>query len=155
MLKFRNMRRYVPAFYLQKITFVLLFSYRGIIHCPFKRRKYSMGNLICSNPGCRNKALYGKFCTKCGGGLIKLPEFRCANCKNLVGEGHIFCADCGMQIQPHKDTIPEEMRLIGAIALGYERTPQPHEAGDAAFGRGASAARARASVGWVAHFGVW
>ena len=51
--------------------------------------------------------------------------------------------------------VPAEMRLIGAVALGYERTPQSHEAGDAAFGRGASAARARADVGKVAHFGGW
>lgn len=51
--------------------------------------------------------------------------------------------------------VPEELRLIGAIALGYERTPLPHEVGDAAFGRGASAGRARAGVDRVAHFGGW
>jgi nitroreductase len=51
--------------------------------------------------------------------------------------------------------VPPHLVLIGAVALGYERTPQPHEAGDAAFGRGRSASRPRAGAESILHFGGW
>lgn len=51
--------------------------------------------------------------------------------------------------------VPEHLQLIGAIALGYERSATPAESGDPAFGRGASAERRRASVEEIVHFGGW
>ena len=51
--------------------------------------------------------------------------------------------------------VPGHLQLIGAIALGYERTPSPGEATDRAFGSGASADRRRASPEDVLHYGTW
>jgi len=51
--------------------------------------------------------------------------------------------------------VPENLQLIGAIALGYERLPATNERDDAAFSRGASAARKRASAEEIIHFGTW
>ena len=51
--------------------------------------------------------------------------------------------------------VPQQLQLIGAIALGYERTATEAEGSDPAFGRGASAARQRASAEEIVHFGTW
>ena len=51
--------------------------------------------------------------------------------------------------------VPAHLQLIGAIALGYERLPTTNESNDAAFSRGASAARKRASAEEILHFGIW
>jgi nitroreductase len=51
--------------------------------------------------------------------------------------------------------VPSHLQLIGAIALGYERTPEPSERDDEAFARGASAARRRATAQEIVHFGAW
>jgi len=51
--------------------------------------------------------------------------------------------------------VPNHLQLLGAIALGYERTPTSSENNDAAFSRGASAARKRATAQEIVHFGTW
>lgn len=51
--------------------------------------------------------------------------------------------------------VPDHLQLIGAIALGAERVPSAEESADRAFTRGASAARARASVEDIIHFDRW
>lgn len=51
--------------------------------------------------------------------------------------------------------VPGHLQLIGAIALGYERAPNPGESADLAFGSGASADRRRASPGDILHYGSW
>jgi nitroreductase len=51
--------------------------------------------------------------------------------------------------------IPTHLQLIGAVALGYERTPEASEANDAAFSRGASANLPRLSTDDIVHYGGW
>lgn len=51
--------------------------------------------------------------------------------------------------------VPGHLQLIGAIALGYERAPNPGESADLAFGSGASADRRRASPEDILHYGSW
>jgi nitroreductase len=51
--------------------------------------------------------------------------------------------------------IPTHLQLIGAVALGYERTPEASEANDAAFTRGASANLPRLSTDDIVHYGGW
>lgn len=51
--------------------------------------------------------------------------------------------------------IPDHLQLIGAIALGYERTPTESESNDPAFTRGLSASRRRASTEEIIHYGAW
>lgn len=51
--------------------------------------------------------------------------------------------------------IPNQLQLLGAIAMGYERLPNDGEQNDAAFTPGASAARKRASSEEIIHYGAW
>ena len=51
--------------------------------------------------------------------------------------------------------IPGHLQLIGAVALGHERTPNAGESMDPAFGAGASADRRRATPEEIMHFGRW
>jgi nitroreductase len=52
-------------------------------------------------------------------------------------------------------SIPEQLQVIGAIALGYERVPSADERDDDAFGSGASANRPRATSEMIIHYGAW
>ncbi len=52
-------------------------------------------------------------------------------------------------------SIPDRLQLIGAIAIGYERTPTDDEANDAAFATGASARRPRADTEQIIHYAGW
>jgi len=51
--------------------------------------------------------------------------------------------------------VPQRLQLLGAIALGYERTPTNAEVDDPAFGRGLSAARPRAATSDIIRYGTW
>lgn len=51
--------------------------------------------------------------------------------------------------------VPARLQLIGAIALGYERTPTEPETDDPAFARGLSAGRRRATAEEIIHYGAW
>ncbi|MFM2180722.1 MAG: hypothetical protein RIR54_16 [Actinomycetota bacterium] len=51
--------------------------------------------------------------------------------------------------------VPARLQLIGAIALGYERTPSEPETDDPAFARGLSAGRRRATAEEIIHYGAW
>lgn len=51
--------------------------------------------------------------------------------------------------------VPDHQQLIGAIALGYERTPTESEINDPAFTRGLSASRRRASTDEIIRYGAW
>lgn len=51
--------------------------------------------------------------------------------------------------------VPTHLQLIGAIALGYERTATEDDSDDPAFSRGVSAGRRRASATEILHFGGW
>ena len=51
--------------------------------------------------------------------------------------------------------VPTDVHLIGAVALGYERTPEASEANDTAFSRGASANLPRLSTDDIVHYGGW
>ncbi|MFM7899999.1 MAG: hypothetical protein ACKO97_13690, partial [Actinomycetota bacterium] len=51
--------------------------------------------------------------------------------------------------------VPQRLQLLGAIALGYERTPTDAETDDPAFGRGLSAARPRAATSDIIRYGTW
>jgi len=51
--------------------------------------------------------------------------------------------------------VPQRLQLLGAIALGYERTPTDAETDDSAFGRGLSAARPRAATSDIIRYGTW
>ena len=51
--------------------------------------------------------------------------------------------------------VPAHLQLIGAIALGYERTPTETETDDPAFARGLSAGRRRATAEEIIHYGTW
>ena len=52
-------------------------------------------------------------------------------------------------------SIPERLQLIGAIALGYERSAEPNDASDRAFEPGLSAGRSRATSEQIIHFAQW
>lgn len=51
--------------------------------------------------------------------------------------------------------VPARLQLIGAVALGYERTPTEPETDDPAFARGLSAGRRRATAEEIIHYGAW
>lgn len=52
-------------------------------------------------------------------------------------------------------SIPDHLQIIGAIALGHERTPTASEIHEAAFGDAASAGRTRAAPDDIIHYGRW